>query len=65
MPKLAGLGDLIREMQELFARDPNVLKPKDKVPKTSKANYIRYQACIEEINNREMGYNGLEEKVPW
>jgi hypothetical protein len=50
------LGELISEMQKLYAFDPNVVKPEDQVPESSRENYERYNKIIKEIALREREY---------
>jgi hypothetical protein len=50
------LGDLVMEMHKLYALDPNVLKPRKEIPKTSINNYRQYHAIVKELNRRESNY---------
>jgi hypothetical protein len=57
-----GLGELVREMQIIAVRNPDVLKPKDKRTPSegTLADYKKYDDIIEELAGRERGYNSYK-----
>jgi len=56
------LGDLVTELFKVYSLDPNVIKPKDEIPKGSLSNYKQYRAVVDELNSRERRYS--EERNP-
>ncbi len=51
------LGELVLEMQRIYAVDPNVIKPENQIPESSLENYKKYSAIILELNKRENEYD--------
>ena len=60
-----GLGDLIREMHAIYARDQNVVKPVDQVPPESRENFSLYRQIISELNSRELKYRRNDSRQGW
>ena len=55
------LGELVAEMIDLRLRDPDINKPENEIPESSKDNHQRYNNLIKELTLREREFKSYKQ----